>query len=925
MKCLTCFSLVLASFTVSAQTPKGPTTGTTLESTIKRIPVNSNDLWQYSKLSVGSGEPWMPIKLFPDVIDPWIDHPLIAFAHLTDTQILDHRSPARVPFLDDRDWQWSSTFTKFWGTGSAYRPQEMLSTQLADATARSIRNHKNAAPATGLPLSLTLMTGDLTDNTQANEMNWARWVLNGGVPVEPVSGDRTSIGNNGDLGSAYYHYDYYWHPGGRIPATNWEPYADNNFPNTIGNLYEKARTPFLPTGLGTPWYLALGNHDELAQGNLSVDDPTFYGLITLHPRQYAVGGTTIARIKDLPFDNPTDSTWDEVTLIKDFLASRGNIVVPQDVPADSSRAMQNVSDFVTNFMANQVQSRDFPFGHGFSSGSLDSHYLIPSGPTDPIQFICLDTNKPHGNPGSINGSDGTLNEADFIWLEQQLKACSSRYRNDYTYGSWVSQPAVKDKFIILYAHHPIASINNDGPNSAQRRLRELLLRFPNVVAYLSGHTHANTIKPYAVSYGANNRNGFFDITTASTMDYPNQSRIVELTQSENGVVSINTTMLDLDAPVAWNGDVDTPKGLAALGRELAFNDPQEIDRYGHGFSDSFRAHREGNVSDRNTRLMLPAPFFYTPTVPNTAQSLAVTQSLYAHNPSGAHTMEILGVDVTDAPLNASAYANVDNLQLDVSLLQPNALSGPSKLHAVAAATFSGSGVAAQFGSTSAGTVWWTLDYLSTWIPMSGDMPAGQNTVAAALGGDGKMKVFGTSATNKLFVRSENTVSNGSYLNISWGPWQQLTANAFSSVQAATNLNGKMQLFLTDPFGKIWTMTASTAASLYWTGPTSFDNGTWQAMATARNQDGRLSVFAADNINGYVWVRSQTSPNASTWTPWTVMAPVLNVTKLSAALSEQGRIEVWMVDSNGHVIHRDQIAANANSWGDISMVQGTLRP
>src|SRR3712207_1624686 len=88
--------------------------------------------------------------------------------HLTDTHVRDEESPARVPFLDRLGPPVTSTF----------RPQEAVSTQVLTAMVRAINEER--------PRQL-LLTGDLVDNAQRNELRMLLQVLAGGE-VDPNSG-----------------------------------------------------------------------------------------------------------------------------------------------------------------------------------------------------------------------------------------------------------------------------------------------------------------------------------------------------------------------------------------------------------------------------------------------------------------------------------------------------------------------------------------------------------------------------------------------------------------------------------------------------------------------------------------------------------------------------------------------------------------
>jgi hypothetical protein len=126
-----------------------------------------------------------------------------------------------------------------------------------------------------------------------------------------------------------------------------------------------------------------------------------------------------------------------------------------------------------------------------------------------------------------------------------------------------------------------------------------LLKHPNVVAWVNGHTHSNRILAHRRRSGGHVVGGFWEINTASHIDWPQQGRIVEIADNRDGTLSIFCTMLDHAAPETWSADqLDDPLHLAALSRELAANDWQEREN-----------RRLGTRRARNTELLLPAPAF----------------------------------------------------------------------------------------------------------------------------------------------------------------------------------------------------------------------------------------------------------------------------------------------------------------------------
>jgi hypothetical protein len=120
----------------------------------------------------------------------------------------------------------------------------------------------------------------------------------------------------------------------------------------------------------------------------------------------------------------------------------------------------------------------------------------------------------------------------------------------------------------------------------------MLQRYPVLVAWLNGHTHINTITPHLREGG-----GFWEITTASCVDFPQQQQLVELVDNRDGTMSIFVTALDHAAPPTWSTGDLSQTGLASLSRELGANawlgNP---------------ALRVGTPLDRNVELLMLAPF-----------------------------------------------------------------------------------------------------------------------------------------------------------------------------------------------------------------------------------------------------------------------------------------------------------------------------
>ena len=165
--------------------------------------------------------------------------------------------------------------------------------------------------------------------------------------------------------------------------------------------------------------------------------------------------------------------------------------------------------------------------------------------------------------------------------------------------------------MVLFSHHTLATMDNatTGSKAPGKRIlgdqvKQLLLRYPNVVACVNGHTHVNNVLAHRRPAGWQAPGGFWEINTASHVDFPQQARIVELVDNRDGTLSIFGTIIDSLAPLRWRGTGSTTE-LAALARELAANDWQarveRLDARGHDG-------RRGAVADRNVELLVHAPF-----------------------------------------------------------------------------------------------------------------------------------------------------------------------------------------------------------------------------------------------------------------------------------------------------------------------------
>ncbi len=529
--------------------------GTTLESVA--TPTGTGP---YRRLAPGPG--W-PLVVRADLADGSSGRDdrrvaLASLAHLTDLHIVDAQSPVRFEYLHP--------FLR-----SAHRPQETLGVAGAVSLVRRI-NSLPAGPFGGRPLDVAVTTGDNTDNHERVELDWHLRVLSGGhiTPDTGAIGRYEGVQNSGA--------ELYWNPDSPAP----DSYKRRGFPHAPG-LLAAAIAPLSSPGLAVPWYCAFGNHDDSVVGALPAGiEP----LDALYTGRHKIEGMDAARARALAQHVVAGrlSARDLFDLV------RGAGMVRRVTPDERRRPFDRAG-FVQAHL-DPAHTGPGPRGHGFDDGAADGREVFSAFPIAPgVLCVSLDTTNP---AGFVNGS---LGDGQLRWLERTLRAVSSRH---YDADGNLTRRQVSDQLVLVFSHHTSATMDNlvpDPDRPLERRhdgaaLVALLSRFPNVVAWVNGHSHRNQITAHR---GPTPDRSFWEVNTASHIDFPQQARVIELLDNRDGTVSLFTTLIEAAAPArADYGDL-SPAGLASLYREIGCNDPAADPALG------------GGPADHNAELLLAAP------------------------------------------------------------------------------------------------------------------------------------------------------------------------------------------------------------------------------------------------------------------------------------------------------------------------------
>jgi len=391
----------------------------------------------------------------------------------------------------------------------------------------------NHIHASGRPIDFLVHTGDACDNVQSNELQWLVAVFDG-ESIDPLTGLDDR-------------------PAETLPPAFLDPHAGFQ---AMG-LYRESRHGAWPS---IPWYVVFGNHDVHAIG--------VFPIITL------AGGMRVAPL-------PLDARPGLVLPVRlDPLAAfaYGNVTpaepgppmlleCPRPVQPNSARAFFDRREFIRAMF----ETVNEPPGHGFVNPEEGPSWYSAS-PVDGVRLIGLDTNdRAIVYPGFVY-AEGALSRRQLGFLRAELDAAEKR-----------------GEVVVVTSHHPSAAIDPvSGSEVRPEELRALLNEYANVVLHLAGHLHRNRV---------NDRGGYIEIETCSTLDLPQEGRLIEIWRDEDdGSLTVAYEMFShLDNSLPPLED-DPLRSLREQAHELAVSDKGAAMRQKH--RDPSGAHPSGRPADR---------------------------------------------------------------------------------------------------------------------------------------------------------------------------------------------------------------------------------------------------------------------------------------------------------------------------------------
>ncbi len=473
---------------------------------------------------------------------------LLTFFTMSDVHIVDKESPSQAIFMGTSTNPGEPPQGFGNANTSAYSPVMLSTTHVLDAAVQTI----NALHAGPLPFDFGIALGDDANSNQYNELRWFIDVMDGKT-ITPSSGAHRGAGS----------IDY--------------------------------QKPYQAAGLNSsiPWYQTLGNHDQYWCGTLRVND---------YDRRVLVGNTVISIALVGPTAFPSFDGHGYYMGVVDGSTEYGSLtgygsdsqVARPVIAADPQRrALATATSSTLGWMEEFRNTASQPVGHGFTQTNLDrdfASYSFEPKAKLPLKVIVL---------------DDTCKENPYAADSSYARACLDQERYDWLVRE-LDQGQADGKLMIIAAHIPVGPLSNvpdfpvkpgGMPNEAHlplflssptcgaslcaldqyapllpytvvtdHTLLEKLHDYSNLILWISGHRHINTVTPQPAPAASGPAYGFWEVETSSLRDFPQQFRTFRIAFNSNKTISIFVTNVD---PAVQADPAAQPGSPAAKSRGYA--------------------------------------------------------------------------------------------------------------------------------------------------------------------------------------------------------------------------------------------------------------------------------------------------------------------------------------------------------------------
>ena len=529
--------------------------------------VEQYDILGYSHWELG--DPVDYGALLPDGSPVGTYHPtetLLTYFSISDTHITDKESPGQPLFFG---------LTGGFGNANlpAYSPVMLYTTQVLDAVVQTIN-----VLHTQTPFDFGIGLGDPANSNLYNGLRWHIDVMDG-KKIRPSSG-----------------------------AHKGESSIDYQMRYQAAGLDKSI-----------PWYQVIGNHDQYWSGGFYPND---------YVRRILVGNTVLnmGLAGGFPsldargiYTGVIDGSTPYGAAMDYGLASQ---MTPPIVAADRNRhALTTDTSSSLNWMKEFFKTTSEPKGHGFTQANLDNDfvsYTFEPRASVPVKVIVIDdTCKENPYASAQSYSHGCLDQERYDWLINEL-----------------NRGQAEGKLMIIAAHVPVGprinvpdapvppnpqaphlpndtvipmffSTCNDGSTPpgvpcpapvdisnndpvppytvvTDWTLLQTLHNYSNLILWMAGHRHMNTVTPHPAPAGEGPEFGFWEVETPSTRDFPQQFRTFQIKRNDNNTVSIFIT--NVDPAVQEDSPAAKSRGYAIGAYRIATGTPGLTDTTAHVYN-----------------------------------------------------------------------------------------------------------------------------------------------------------------------------------------------------------------------------------------------------------------------------------------------------------------------------------------------------